>query len=155
MAMPAFPDPLSRTDEGDGIKLKQKLSSLFILVKSYLDALGEQVAVFAHSGVLATGTGTLRFRFPWPVTLLGVSAAVGTAPSGASLILDVNKNGSTVFSTQSNRPTITSGSVSTSSEPTPNVTTIAAGDYITIDFDQIGSTAAGADITVFVRYRRA
>jgi hypothetical protein len=33
-------------------------------------------------------------------------------------------------------------------------TSIAAGDYLTVDIDQIGSTVAGSDLTLFIRYKR-
>lgn len=120
------------------------------------DATGyvEMLAVFGADGALTVRTGATRFRFPWAVTILGVTAAVGTAPTGASLIMDVSKNGTTIFTTQGNRPTIAAGANATASEPTPDVTSMAAGDYLTVDIDQIGSTVAGSDLSVFIRYRR-
>jgi hypothetical protein len=114
----------------------------------------EDVVAFAWSGALTTGTGTGRFRFPFAATLLGVSAAINTAPTGAAAIFDVNKNGTTIFTTQGNRPTIAISGFS-AAETTPDVTAIAVGDYLTVDRDQIGSTIAGSDATVLVRYRRA
>src|SRR6266581_8637107 len=54
----------------------------------------DDLASFALSGGLTAPTvGKLRFRFPFDATLEGVSAAVNTAPTGASIVLDVNKNG--------------------------------------------------------------
>lgn len=116
----------------------------------------DELAYFSRSGTLtAPYTGVGRFRAPFPVTILGVTAAVNTAPTGASLIVDVHKNGITVFTTQSNRPTIIAGAFETGSEAVPDVTSInGTGDYLTVDIDQIGSTVAGADLTVFIRYRR-
>lgn len=110
-----------------------------------------QLAVFAKSGALTAGAGAGRLRFPAAATVIGVSAAINTAPTGASVIADLNKNGTTMFSTQGNRPTI---AVSTNAvgETVPDVTAIAAGDYLTVDVDQIGSTIAGSDLTVIVRY---
>lgn len=123
----------------------------------------EDIVPYSKTGTLTTGTGTIRYRFPWAATLLGVTAAVNTAPSGttstpitgASLVLDVNKNGTTIFTTQSNRPNIASGGTATAAEPTPDVTSIVAGDYLTVDIDYVGSTTAGADLTVIIRYKRA
>lgn len=114
----------------------------------------QALATYSSTGVLTVGAGTIRFRFPFAVTLLGTTAAVNTAPTGASVILDVNKNGTTIYTTVGNRPTIVAGAFATASEPTPNVTAMAAGDYLTVDIDQIGSVIAGADLTVFVRYSR-
>jgi len=113
----------------------------------------EALATFSGAGVLTVGAGTSRFRFPFAATIVGVSAAVGTAPTGASLIIDVNKNGTTIFTTQANRPTIVSGA-NHAVEATPDVTAVAAGDWLTVDRDQVGSSVAGADLSVFIRYRR-
>lgn len=67
-----------------------------------------------------------------------------TAPTGASLIVDVNKNGTTIFTTQANRPEIAIDGHSDDSG-TPDVTSLSAGDYLSWDIDQIGSTVAGGD----------
>jgi hypothetical protein len=109
--------------------------------------------VFTQPGTLTVGTGKARLKFPFSVTLQTVGIAVDTAPTGASLIVDVNKNGTTVFTTQANRPTITASGFA-SADMTPNTTAMATTDYLTIDIDQIGSTIAGADLTVFVKYTR-
>lgn len=115
----------------------------------------EDTIPYSKTGTLAISTGTIRYRFPWAATILGVTAAVNTAPVGASIIADVKKNGTTIFTTTGNRPTIAAGTNATTTEPTPDVTTIAAGDYITVDIAQVGSTTAGSDLTVIVRYKRA
>lgn len=114
----------------------------------------DEVAVFGSDGALTVKTGTSRWRFPFAATILGTTASVGTAPTGASLILDVKKNGTTIYSTTGNRPTIAISGFATTTEPTPDVTAMAVGDYLTVDVAQIGSTVAGSDLTVFVRYRR-
>lgn len=114
------------------------------------------IATFAKEGTLAVATGKGRFRFPYAVTILGISAAVNTAPTGAAIILDVNKNGTTIFTTQGNRPQIAAAAFATAAEVTNmEVIAFAIGDYMTVDVDQIGSTVAGADLTVFIRYKRA
>lgn len=114
----------------------------------------DDIAYFSRAGALTVSSGAGRFRFPFPVTILGVTAAIATAPTGASVVLDVNKNGTTIFTTQGNRPTIVAGANATASEQTPDVTSLVTGDYLTVDVDGIGSGTAGADLTVFVRYRR-
>lgn len=110
------------------------------------------VAPFSRTDVLTVGTGVARWRFPFAATILGVTAAVNTAPVGASIILDVNRNGTTIFTTQANRPTIAAGATATAAEAVPDVTAISAGDYLTIDRDQVGSSTPGSDLMVFVRY---
>jgi hypothetical protein len=111
-----------------------------------------RVETFSIPGTLTVGTGMARLYFPRACTIINVIASVGTAPTGASVIFDVNKNGTTIFTTQGNRPTITASAfVDTSS--VPDVTSIAAGEYLTVDLDQIGSTVAGADATVSIEVR--
>jgi hypothetical protein len=113
------------------------------------------VLTFSKTGNLAVGAGSARFLAPFAMTLLGVTAAVGTAPTGASILLDVNKGGATIFTTQANRPAIAAGATAMSAEAVPDVTTVAVGNELTVDVDQVGSTVTGSDLTVFIRYRRA
>lgn len=109
--------------------------------------------VFAKSGELAVTTGTHRFYVQKAHKILEVEASVGVAPTGASVIVDVNKNGTTVHTTQGNRATIAaSGFVDAATDV--EVNTLADGDYLTVDIDQIGSTLPGEDLTVVIRLRR-
>lgn len=109
-------------------------------------------AVFSQGGALAVGAGTFRYPNKSGVTrtIHSVTASVNTAPTGASVIVDVNKNGTTIFTTQGNRPTIAASGFTNTG--TPDVTSWADGDYLQIDVDQIGSTIAGADLTIVVVY---
>lgn len=100
---------------------------------------------FSRSGVLAVGAGTFRLYAERPMTILSVRANVGVAPSATDLIVDVNKNGVTLFTTQSARPKVLTGA-NTSGVAMPAITTLAAGDYLTVDIDQAGGVAA--DLTV-------
>lgn len=114
---------------------------------------GESMITYAKTGPVTVISGQLRYRFPFAATIVGVSMAVNTAPTGAAIIADVNKNGTTIFTTQANRPTIAAGAFATAAEVTNmNVTSIAAGDYLTVDIDQVGSTVSGADLSLFIRY---
>jgi len=105
--------------------------------------------IFASSGVQVTGTGTLRYYPPAAATISAVRASVGTSPTGSSLICDVRKNGTTIFTTTGNRPTITA-SANTGLSGTPDVTALTTTDYLTVDVTQIGSTVAGSDLTVSI-----
>lgn len=104
-------------------------------------------------GVLTTQTGTSRIYFRDACVIESVTIGVNTAPTGATIIVDVNKNGTTIFTTQSGRPAI-AASAFTANSGTPDVTAIAAGDYISCDVDQVGSTVAGSNLTMSIRLRR-
>jgi hypothetical protein len=104
--------------------------------------------------VLTTGTSVVPRWYNksgQTKTIEAVFVHVGTAPTGASLIVDVNKNGTTIFTTQDNRPTIAATETSDTSG-TPDVTSVEDGDYLDFDIDQVGSTIPGADLLIVVYF---
>ncbi len=107
-------------------------------------------AVFSRAGTLIVTAGSGRHYVLRACKILGVVAAVGTAPTGASILIDVNKNGTTVFTTQANRPAIAAAATKVASPAVPDVTVLAAGDLLSVDIDQVGSSVAGADLSVIV-----
>jgi len=109
---------------------------------------------FSITGAVAVATGKSRIYLEGNYVVETVRAAVNTAPTGAALVVDVHKNGTTIYTDQSGRPSIAAGTNSATGND-PAVTALAAGDYLTVDVDQVGSSAAGADLTVTVRVRRA
>ena len=104
---------------------------------------------FGVNGALVVGAGSVRLYAPFACTVVRVQAAVGVAPTGDSVIVDANKNGTTIFTIQADRPAI-AASAYVSSWATPDVTVLAAGDYLTVDIDQVGSSTAGSDLVVTV-----
>ena len=114
----------------------------------------DDLLLFSAQGTLSAGAGQGVFRAPFAIEILGVTAAVQTAPTGASILLDLNKNGTTMFTTQGNRPTIAASATSTSTEAVPDITAVAIGDVLTIDRDQVGSSTPGSNLSIFIRYRR-
>lgn len=105
--------------------------------------------VFTVPGALTVAAGVKRLYVGKALTVANITAGVNTAPTGASILVDVNKNGTTMFTTQGNRPTIAASGFSDAAS-VPDVTSLAAGDYITIDVDQIGSTIAGSNLVVSI-----
>ena len=115
----------------------------------------EEVVTFFKQGTLAVTTGTFRWYPPFSIDIVDVRAAVGTAPTGASILVDVNRNGTSIFTSQGNRPTIAASS-NFDVSGTPDGTTGLTGDadYVTVDIDQVGSTVEGSDLTVMIAYKR-
>lgn len=105
---------------------------------------------FSYAGTIKVVAGTHRLYNDTgrTLTIRTVRASLGTAPTGADVIIDVNKNGTTIFTTQSARPTV--AATTNTGVGVPAVVAWPAGQYLTIDIDQIGSTVAGADLTVAV-----
>lgn len=105
--------------------------------------------VYSRVGTCAVVTGVSKIPMNGAGTIVEVRAYVNTAPTGAALIVDVNKNGTTIYGTQANRPTIAAGA-NAATGGTASVTTFAAGDVFSVDIDQVGSTVAGSDLVVVI-----
>jgi hypothetical protein len=108
------------------------------------------VLTFGVEGTLTTGTNkTFEIVAPCTLTITKVKIHVKTAPTGLSIKVDVNKNGTTIFTDQNKRPEIAVSTTDDDSD-TPDVTALAETDRLSVDIDQVGSTVAGADLTVEV-----
>lgn len=102
---------------------------------------------------LTTGTDkTGRIYVDFNGVIDQIDASVNTAPTGANLVMDINKNGNTIWSTQTNRVTILA-SANTGIQSTFNTTTFVSGDYFTIDIDTVGSTITGSKLTVRMKLK--
>jgi hypothetical protein len=115
--------------------------------------MGESQIVFARDYEVTITQGRQAYRFPFAATLVGVSACMGVPCTGSPTILDINVDGISIFTNQANRPQVPpiTGDLP---EITLNVP-IVPGNRVTIDIDDIGSTLAGEDLSVFVRYEKA
>ena len=108
------------------------------------------VLQFQSVGVLTAAAGKAFVVAPYGGTIKKIAATVGTTSAGSSIIVDINKNGTTIFTTQANRPTIAAAAVVATLAGTPEVVTFAAGDLLSVDIDQIGSGTAGSNLGVSV-----
>lgn len=111
-------------------------------------------AIFTVEGTLSVQTGTIRLynQMRRTGTAIEVFLAADTAPTGADIIIDIHKNGTTIFTNQANRPRIVAGA-NTGTTVTIDVPAWADGDYWTMDIDQVGSGVAGSDLSVHAVYR--
>lgn len=111
---------------------------------------------FTYSGPLTLVTGEARLYFDAPYTFSSVRASVGTAPTGSSVKVDVLLNGTSIWATTpSNAPEIAVSTFTSGAVNVFDTLSIAAGDYLTIDVTQIGSTLPGEDLTVSIRVSAA
>lgn len=121
----------------------------FTNIKNVIDALRPQMHVYIQNVLVAGNNVTVEVKIRTGQTLFlsAVDLRVKTAPTGADVIVDINKNGASLFTT---RPRVvdgatTGGSGAVFTGSTPSVTD---GDVITFDIDQIGSTEAGRDLSI-------
>jgi hypothetical protein len=81
--------------------------------------------------------------------IVAVRITVGTAPATTPIIVDFNVAGTTIFTTQANRPTIAVGQLSSGKKTNMDVTNWPVGAALSPAIDQVGSTTApGADMIV-------
>lgn len=113
------------------------------------------IAISNETTALTTGTAKATFRMPFAMTLTDVRASVTTAPTDATLTIDINESGSTILST---KLTIDATEKTSTTAALPAVISDAAladDAEITIDIDQIGSSVAGAGAKVYLIGTRA
>lgn len=112
----------------------------------------ELVIPYSIAGTLATGVQPGRLYFGEAVTIVDVLLMVDTAPTGAAILVDVNRSGTTIFTTQGNRPTVAISGFVDSAAAVPDVTAVSAAQYLQIEVDQVGSTIAGANAVLLIKY---
>ena len=103
---------------------------------------------------LATGTNKVYFRMPYVATLLAVKATVNTAPTGSTLICDINEAGTSVLGTKLSIDASEKTSDTAASAATITDSALANDAEITIDIDQVGSTIKGKGLKVYLKVRR-
>jgi len=107
--------------------------------------------IFTVSGDLTVDSNPLRIynKLGANQTISEVFIVASTAPVGAAILVDVNLDGTTIFTNQAHRPTIADGA-NTGTTTDIDVATWTDDSYLTIDVDQIGSGTAGADLVVHI-----
>jgi hypothetical protein len=142
-----------RTTAGTGDPEDLSMSQLYTLIKSQIE-LELEVAASDESTALTTGTSKLTFYWPFGASVTEIFIGLTAQSTSGSVTVDVNKNGTTVFSTNpsidANEDTNLTGTVGSLSS---NPTSFSKGDKITIDIDAAGTGAKGLKV-IFI-YKRA
>lgn len=105
---------------------------------------------------LTVGNAT-NIEFPYPMESFWKSAfTVTTAPTGSPIVIDLLKNGVSVYN-GANRPTIDVGTTSTINSSvytsfTGETFDIAQGDVLSVNITQVGSTIKGTALKCFLTY---
>jgi hypothetical protein len=112
------------------------------------------IPVGDETTALTAGTNKVRFRMPFPADLLAVRATVNLAPTGSTLIADINEAGTSVLGTKLSIDATELTSTTAASAATITDSALADDAEISIDIDQIGSTIAGAGLKISLYVRR-
>lgn len=104
---------------------------------------------------LTAAAGKRFFRVPFACTVTGARCSVNTAPTGSTILVDINDSGTTILST---KLMIDASEKTSVTAATPYVISDTALDddaEISIDLDQVGSSVAGTGLVVYLYYTRA
>lgn len=103
---------------------------------------GEVVENLQLIGAQAVGTEKAIYVVPFAVQLKAIFAKLGTAGVTGSQIVEIKKNGVTIFSDAVKLTFATAVQAATYGPLTVNPTKFAKGDVITVDITQIHTTPA-------------
>lgn len=112
------------------------------------------VAVGDETTAITTGTGKVTFRMPYAFKLTAVRASLTTASSSGAPAFDVNRNGTSIFSTTLTIDQSEKTSTTAATAAVLSTTDLSNDDEITIDIDTAGTGAAGPKL-YFIGYRTA
>ena len=120
--------------------------------KTGVNATKQVIAIAAsdEATALTTGAAKVTFHMPYAFTLTDVKAGVTTAPTGATLTVDINEAGSTILSTKITIDISEKTSGTAATPPVISDASLAEDALMTIDIDQVGSTVAGAGLKVYL-----
>lgn len=142
-------DVSDTTDDAGGSSKKITIADLAKALK-----IEREYAISDELTALTTGTNKLTFRMPHGMTVTEVRASVLTAPTGATVVVDINEGGVSILSTKLSIDATEKTSTTAATAPVISDATLADDAEITVDIDQVGSTIAGAGLKiVLIGYR--
>ena len=108
----------------------------------------KRTIAFSLTGDLEVGESVMSVIVPYNMTIDNVKYSMDGIPSGASVLIDLHKNGTSIYTTQANRPEINDGSIHTGT--LPDIITLAEGDKLTLEVDQVGTVVKGFGLSLSV-----
>ena len=112
------------------------------------------IACSDETSDLETGDDKAQIRLPFQFELTSISANVNTAPTGSTISVQVQEDGSDILSTPITIDISETTSETAAAPPVISDSTLASNSIISIDLDQIGSTIAGTGLKInLIGYR--
>jgi hypothetical protein len=109
------------------------------------------IAASDETTAITTGTAKVQFRAPYAFTLTDLRVGVNTAPTGSTILVDLKESGTTVLST---RVMVDASESTSTTAATPYVISdpaIADDAVLSVNFDQVGSSVAGAGLKLWIK----
>ncbi len=147
-------DPVRNITTQGGLLATEGTSGTWNIDASGLEIGGHgapQETEFFRSGLLAVELGEGRW-YAWDdLHIVGVRIAVDQVPTGAPVVVDILKNGYSIYTTAV-RPTIPDGGPNAVLAALPDDLRMTAGDYLSIQIVQVGTLTTGSGLSLQVRY---
>jgi len=119
---------------------------------SWVNSNGDtNVVALIHTGELSAYTGTKRWYAPKNITISKIKARVDTAPTGAGIVIQVNRT--TTGNVTTNQQLTVADGTTIISDTSPTISSMSEDDYLTIDIVSVGTTTAGENLTVEITYK--
>lgn len=99
---------------------------------------------------VTAGTNKLIFRMPFAMTVTAVRLSANTAPTGSTFIMDINESGTTILSTKLSLDASEKTSQTAATAAVISDSSLADDAEMSVDFDQVGATIAGAGIKFYL-----
>lgn len=112
------------------------------------------VAINSEDQPTETGSSKSTFRLPFTFEILEARASVKTAPTGSSILVDINQDGESIFADQLEIPGGSKTSMNALVLPTFSSSLLSDDSEISIDVDQVGSESPGSGLKVYLSGRR-
>lgn len=116
---------------------------------------GTVVPVPFSSGDAVLTTGDRSQPYVWTggdgAQIVDVRAVVATAPTGDDIVIDIQKNGTSLWTSAPNQPTIAATTTDSGLTQPDQGDLIDNGDILTAGIDQVGSTVAGGYLNIIIR----
>lgn len=108
------------------------------------------IACSDETTAITTGTAKRSWRMPFAMTVTSVKASMTQAPAGSAAIFDINESGNSILGTKLSVDAGQTTSVGSASPATITDSTLAEDAPMSIDFDQVGSSTAGAGVKIAI-----
>lgn len=130
--------------------LSSEVNSNFGDVQTLINAVRPTIVISELGDQVVSTSLVGKIPMQQTLTFVGIELNVDTAPVGADLIIDVKKNGTSIFST---KPQVTAGETTGGGDAVFSTASVADGDYLTFTVDQVGSTTPGENLTIALIFK--
>jgi hypothetical protein len=110
---------------------------------------------FTMQDQIEPAVGTTYIPFDTSAQMLSVQAVTSVSPVGQDIVVDVLINGISVWSNPADRLTISAGQDESAVITAFDTDSFVAGDRLSVDVVQVGTTNPGEDLLVMVRVLRS